>query len=55
MALTPRWSLALLALFLGLCLKLPIAKAQYIMAPESQEYDYVSASAIPKLFFLDKI
>ena len=31
MALTPRWSLALLALFLGLCLKLPIAKAQYIM------------------------
>ena len=46
MALTPRWSLALLALFLGLCLKLPIAKAQYIMAPESQEYDYVRLMAL---------
>ena len=42
MALTHRWSLVLLTLFLGL----PVAKAQYIIAPETQEYDYVRMLAL---------
>jgi hypothetical protein len=42
MALTHRWSLVLFTLFLGL----PVAKAQYIIAPETQEYDYVRMLAL---------
>ena len=44
--LTPRWSIVLFALFLGLCLKIPAAKAQYIIAPETQEYDYLRLMAL---------